>query len=32
MAVDIKCTSNGLETAMRTAPAHKSSSGIIVNT
>ena len=32
IAVDVKCTSNGHETAVRTAPAHKSSSGIIVNT
>ena len=32
MAVDVKCMSSGLETAVRTAPAHRSSSGIIVNT
>ena len=31
MAVDVKCTSNGLETAVRNAPANKFSSGIIVN-
>ena len=31
MAVDVKCTLNELETAVRTAPAHKSYSGIIVN-
>ena len=31
IAVDVKCTSNGLEVAVRTAPAHRSSSGIIVN-
>ena len=24
IAVDVKCTSNGLETAARTAPAHRS--------
>ena len=23
IAVDVKCTSNGLETAVRTAPAHR---------
>ena len=32
MAVDVNCTVNELETAMRTAPAHRSFSGIIVNT
>ena len=33
MAVDVKCTLNELETAaVRTAPAHWSFSGIIVNT
>ena len=32
MAVDVKSTSNGIETAVRTAPAHRFSSGIIVNT
>ena len=32
MAVDVKCTSDSLETAVRTTPAHKTSSGIIVNT
>ena len=31
MAVDVKCVSNGLETTVRTAPVHTSSSGIIVN-
>ena len=31
MAVNVKCTSNGMETAVRTAPAHRSSSVIIVN-
>ena len=31
IAVDVKCTSNGLEAAVRTAPAHRFSSGIIVN-
>ena len=32
IAVDVKCTSNGLETAARTAPAHRSFSCIVVNT
>ena len=32
IAVDVKWTSNGLETAVGTAPAHKTSSGNIVNT
>ena len=32
IAVDVKCTSNGLKIAVRTAPAYWSSSGIIVNT
>ena len=32
MTVDVKCMSNGLEIAVRTAPAYRSSSGIIVNT
>ena len=32
MAVDVKCMSDGLETATRTAPAHRSSSAFIVNT
>ena len=27
IAVDVKCTSNGLETAVGTAPAYKTSSG-----
>ena len=31
MIVDVKCMSNGVETAMRVIPAHRSSSGIIVN-
>ena len=30
ISVDVKCMSNGLETVVRTAPAHRSSSGIIV--
>ena len=29
MAVDVKCTSNGLEITVRTAPVHTSSPGII---
>ena len=32
MAFNVKCTLNELETAVRTAPAHRSVSGIIVNT
>ena len=32
MAVNVNCTLNELETAVRTAPAHRSFSGIIVNT
>ena len=28
VAVNVKCTSNGHETAVRTAPVHRSSSGI----
>ena len=32
MAVDVNCMVNELETAVRTAPAHRSFSGIIVNT
>ena len=32
MAVDVNWTVNELETALRTAPAHRSFSGIIVNT
>ena len=31
MAVDVKCMANGLEIAVRTATAHRFSSGIIVN-
>ena len=31
MAVDVKCMSNSLETAVRTAPVHRSSPGIIVH-
>ena len=31
MAVDVNCTLNELETAVRAAPAHRSYSGIIVN-
>ena len=32
MTVDVKCTSDELETTVRTAPAHRSFSGIIANT
>ena len=32
MTVDVKYTSNGLEIAVRTAPAYRSPSGIIVST
>ena len=32
MAVDGKCTSNGLDTALRTAPAHRYSSGKLSST
>ena len=32
MAVDVKCTLNELETAVRTAPAHWSFSRVIINT
>ena len=32
IAVDVKYTSNGLKKGVRTAPAHRSFSGIVVNT